>query len=1578
MHLQFYTKWKWLTLLLISSSALFGGSGIYQTYAIINKGSGNEYYAGGINSQGATAFNGLNLGSFCPTATLILNGGEVLTFKNSGSNVTGANIFYRIYPTGSPSGSFIQIDLPFYCEYFNNPIPCAGTNGSGDQKWTRFAHNVNMLSGLVAGNYTLEVYWNATTSSDGTHFDSNFGNNFKATFTVLPPALSAVVTPVSCFGGNNGAINLTASCVSGLPPMTQTYTQDFNSLASTPTSTNITWTDNSTIANWYTNRTLYRASTGTDGTGSVYSFGTNSDRALGSIASGTTGTILGAVKITNTTGQTITSVAVSYYGEQWRIGASSGTVANRLDFTYAINATDEAIGTYTDVNSLDFVGPYFSTGSTSTAIDGNNSSNRVLISSTIAVSIAPGSSIWLRWQDADEAGTDQGLAIDDLTVTLSSAAGGVGYAWTGPGGFTASTEDISGLAAGDYTVTITGGNGTATATYTVGQPTAISISEVVTNVSCNGGNNGAINISVSGGTGGYTFSWTNGATTEDISGLTAGNYTVTVTDGNGCKATKQIAVTQPPVLSLSTTKTDVSCNGGTNGSINLTVNGNTSPYSFAWSNGATSEDISSLSAGSYSVIVTDANGCTATTSVTINEPAAIVASYTASPILCKGGSSTVTIKATGGTAPYTGTGTFSQAAGTQTYTVTDANNCTASVSVTVTEPAELTLGTSKTDVSCNGGNTGAVNFTVTGGTPGVNITQNFNSLASSGTSSTVPTGWAFSESGTNENTLYTASTGSNNAGDTYSFGLASDPERAFGGLQSGSLTPFIGFSYTNNTGHTITSINVSYYGEQWRLGTTGRLDKLDFQYNLNATLGLETVSGWVDVDGLDFIAPVTTAPTGALNGNASANRTLVSGTITGLSIPNGATVWIAWKDYDASGAEDGLAIDDVSISYVTGTPHYSYLWSNGATTEDISGLTAGNYSVTVTDANGCTASTSVTITEPDVLVVTATPGTILCNGGTTSVVVSATGGTSAYTGTGTINNVGAGTYTYTVTDENGCSASTTITIGQPDAIVVTATPGTILCNGGTTSVTVGAVGGTGGYTGTGVISNVAAGTHTYTVTDANGCTGFATITIGQPDAIVVTATPGTILCNGGKTSVVVSATGGTGAYIGTGTITNVSAGAYTYSVTDENGCTGSTTITVGEPTSLSASSSATVLVCPTGTATVTVSANGGTAPYSGTGTFVRSAGTYTFVVTDANGCTASTTITITATNVAPVINSVTASTVAPIALGGSVSITTNYTDNNVVSASVNWDDGSANQTVSNPASTFIVSRTYANPGVYSVTITLTDGCGLTASYKYDYVVVYDPNGGFVTGGGWINSPAGAYVADASLSGKANFGFVAKYKKGTNVPDGNTEFQFHAGNFNFKSSAYDAGWLVISGYKATFRGTGTVNGAGNYGFLVSAIDGQKTGGGGYDKFRIKIWDKSNGNMVVYDNDMGLDENGLPTTAISGGSIVIHEVKKNTQTNTLPVFTGPTTDRFDVKVLGNPSTTKFTLKLESSNFNDKITLKIVDISGRIMEVKQNLYSGQVVEFGTDYKVGSYFVEAVQGDQRKVIKLIKASRD
>ena len=156
-----------------------------------------------------------------------------------------------------------------------------------------------------------------------------------------------------------------------------------------------------------------------------------------------------------------------------------------------------------------------------------------------------------------------------------------------------------------------------------------------------------------------------------------------------------------------------------------------------------------------------------------------------------------------------------------------------------------------------------------------------------------------------------------------------------------------------------------------------------------------------------------------------------------------------------------------------------------------------------------------------------------------------------------------------------------------------------------------------------------------------------------------------------------------------------------------------------------------------------------------------------------------------------------------------------------------------------------------------------------------YVVVYDPLGGFVTGGGWINSPAGADAPEPKLVGKATFGFVAKYQKGAKVPTGNTEFQFKAGDLNFKSTAYQ--WLVVAGAKAQFKGWGTINGRGNYAFILTAIDGQVNGGGGADRFRIKIWDEGSG-VKVYDNQDGTDDTaGLAGngTLLQGGSIVIHK-------------------------------------------------------------------------------------------------------
>ena len=183
------------------------------------------------------------------------------------------------------------------------------------------------------------------------------------------------------------------------------------------------------------------------------------------------------------------------------------------------------------------------------------------------------------------------------------------------------------------------------------------------------------------------------------------------------------------------------------------------------------------------------------------------------------------------------------------------------------------------------------------------------------------------------------------------------------------------------------------------------------------------------------------------------------------------------------------------------------------------------------------------------------------------------------------------------------------------------------------------------------------------------------------------------------------------------------------------------------------------------------------------------------------------------------------------------------------------------------------SHTYSQADVYTVTLTITDSSDGGDSSIFEFVVVFDPNGGFVTGGGWIDSAAGAYVPQPALVGRAKFGFVSKYRKGANTPSGKTQFRFKVANLDFHSDVYD--WLVVAGAKAKFRGTGSINNAGNYGFMLSAVDGEINGGNGTDKFRIKIWDKSNGDSVVYDNQAESNDDDTPTTVIGGGSIAIHQ-------------------------------------------------------------------------------------------------------
>jgi hypothetical protein len=209
---------------------------------------------------------------------------------------------------------------------------------------------------------------------------------------------------------------------------------------------------------------------------------------------------------------------------------------------------------------------------------------------------------------------------------------------------------------------------------------------------------------------------------------------------------------------------------------------------------------------------------------------------------------------------------------------------------------------------------GAVPISITD--PGVPYSQDFNSLASSGTGhSTLPVGWFIYETGSNADGLYRAGTGSSNTGDTYSFGEANSTDRALGGLRSSSLVPTFGAQFVNASSQVITAMTLSYWGEQWRLGQQNRDDQLLFSYRLDATSPADGT--WIRVSQLDFASPDTSSNVGAKNGNDSAHRYQLTYTISGLFIQPGDGWWIRWEDYDALGADDGLAVDDLVITFQT-------------------------------------------------------------------------------------------------------------------------------------------------------------------------------------------------------------------------------------------------------------------------------------------------------------------------------------------------------------------------------------------------------------------------------------------------------------------------------------------------------------------------------------------------------------------------------------------------------------------------------------------------------------------------------------
>ncbi|QCK13295.1 T9SS type A sorting domain-containing protein [Mangrovivirga cuniculi] len=356
-------------------------------------------------------------------------------------------------------------------------------------------------------------------------------------------------------------------------------------------------------------------------------------------------------------------------------------------------------------------------------------------------------------------------------------------------------------------------------------------------------------------------------------------------------------------------------------------------------------------------------------------------------------------------------------------------------------------------------------------------------------------------------------------------------------------------------------------------------------------------------------------------------------------------------------------------------------------------------------------------------------------------------------------------------------------------------------------------------------------------------------------------------------------------------------------------------------------------------------------------------------VTDVNGNTAKGQAIVTIINDNPVINSLSLP-INPNPLETQMNASATFTDDNLSAAEFSWGDGSSS-IGSILDNNITASHIYSTPGVYEVSLTITDACGLEATKMFQYVVIYDAYGGFVTGGGYIWSHPGYYTPDPLAEGKANFGFVAKYQKGATTPTGNTQFRFTAGNMNFHSAEYD--WLVIAGQKAMYKGTGTINGAGSYKFMLSAIDGTTKADG--DRFRMQIWDMSDN--LIYDNQLGKDENADASTYLGGGSITIHDGKTKGGTSTAEVIAGDFITE-SIKFYPNPvkSTLNIQLTERFKEGNNPMKIEIFETNGRSVGFRKysEVSSGKIQVQLESLNNGIYILTLKKGNYLEYLRFIK----
>ena len=587
--------------------------------------------------------------------------------------------------------------------------------------------------------------------------------------------------------------------------------------------------------------------------------------------------------------------------------------------------------------------------------------------------------------------------------TTAAGSGGNGtysYNWSNGG----MTQAIMNLAAGNYTVTITDDdNCTATATVEITEPPALTINVTTMDVSGPGNDDGSATANPGGGIGPYTYDWDNGGTTQTIMNLAPGTYMVTVTDDNDCTITGSGTVSSFDCsgFSASTSSTDVSCNGGSDGTASASASGGSMPYSYLWSNGQTTQTAIDLTADDYSVTITDDDGCDVVLTVSVSEPPSVaVSSSNVKNVSCNGGmDGSISVGATGGNGGFEylwsnnmmGATISNLSAGDYTVTATDTLGCSGMLTVMVTEPTALVVAEDTiANVLCNGDSTGMATVSASGGTP--NYTYAWSDGHAGATNSMLPAG--------NHEVI---ATDLNGCMDTLGISISEPPALA----ANVTSTDETGVGTNDGTASSAPAGGTADYTYAWNNGenTPTITDLPPGEYCVTVT----------DDNGCT-VEDCTTVNAFACAGVSSAT----SGTPVSCFGGNDGT---------ASVMPDGF-VDPIL-----------YLWSNDSTTATINGLTAGIYSVTITGDDGCTGTNEYEVTSPtevsvDSVNVTNTECTDSDDG---SITVMGEGGTPGYTylwsggsTTATIDSLESGSYSVTVTDTNGCTANRNFEVGTDD------------------------------------------------------------------------------------------------------------------------------------------------------------------------------------------------------------------------------------------------------------------------------------------------------------------------------------------------------------------------------------------------------------------------------------------------------------------------------------------------------------------------------------------------------------------